>query len=267
MLDESCSSSSLHPTLTLVARSSSFFAASHLFFPSHGCRRKRQMTRVRMRQHEYYFIVQRRLARHYCWLEPLSRPTSVLAHDRRSLYASCAFLCVGLRTEPHHGAWVSACRPGASRHVPCLSFKRHLCGPFFCASLEVRRPPRITRAIAARTRQSTRHTCDDSRATQTAHDHVSREGTTTPQVTDSTLLHTRHTDGKGRSGGGGGSGARAEQRVLWSLLRAGARRLCAGSRVRPGGKAQASPWWRRRETRRRPAVAETRAFCTRRGER
>ena len=73
------------------------------------------MTRVRMRQHEYYFIVQRRLARHYCWLEPLSRPTSVLAHDRRSLYASCAFLCVGLRTEPHHGAWVSACRPGASR--------------------------------------------------------------------------------------------------------------------------------------------------------
>ena len=53
-------------------------------------------------------------------------------------------------------AGVSACRPGASRHVPCLSFKRHLCGPFFCASLEVRRPPRITRAIAARTRQSTR---------------------------------------------------------------------------------------------------------------
>ena len=111
MLDESCSSSSLHPTLTLVARSSSFFAASHLFFPSHGCRRKRQMTRVRMRQHEYYFIVQRRLARHYCWLELLSRPTSVLAHDRRSLYASCAFLCVGLRTEPHHAPWVSqGCR-------------------------------------------------------------------------------------------------------------------------------------------------------------
>ena len=263
MLDESCSSSSLHPTLTLVARSSSFFAASHLFFPSHGCRRKRQMTRVRMRQHEYYFIVQRRLARHYCWLELLSRPTSVLAHDRRSLYASCAFLCVGLRTEPHHGAWVSACRPGASRHVPCLSFKRHLCGPFFCASLEVRRPPRITRAIAARTRQST----DDTRQTGDCRllggDRTRpREGTTTPQVTDSTLLHTRHTDGKGRSGGGGGSGARAEQRVLWSLLRAGARRLCAGSRVRPGGKAQASPWWRRRETRRRPAVAETRAFRT-----
>ena len=74
LLDESCSSSSLHPTLTLVARSSSFFAASHLFFPSHGCRRKRQMTRVRMRQHEYYFIVQRRLARHYCWLELLWSP-------------------------------------------------------------------------------------------------------------------------------------------------------------------------------------------------
>ena len=108
MLDESCSSSSLHPTLTLVARSSSFFAASHLFFPSHGCRRKRQMTRVRMRQHEYYFIVQRRLARHYCWLELLSRPTSVLAHDRRSLYASCAFLC----RSPHRAApWVSqGCR-------------------------------------------------------------------------------------------------------------------------------------------------------------
>ena len=108
MLDESCSSSSLHPTLTLVARSSSFFAASHLFFPSHGCRRKRQMTRVRMRQHEYYFIVQRRLARHYCWLELLSRPTSVLAHDRRSLYASCAFLC----RSPYRAApWVSqGCR-------------------------------------------------------------------------------------------------------------------------------------------------------------
>ena len=124
MLDESCSSSSLHPTLTLVARSSSFFAASHLFFPSHGCRRKRQMTRVRMRQHEYYFIVQRRLARHYCWLELLSRPTSVLAHDRRSLYASCAFLCVGLRTEPHHGAWVLGVGVSAgrvsSRPVPVL---------------------------------------------------------------------------------------------------------------------------------------------------
>uniref|UniRef100_A0A7S3WHK2 Uncharacterized protein n=1 Tax=Emiliania huxleyi TaxID=2903 RepID=A0A7S3WHK2_EMIHU len=101
-------------------------------------------------------------------------------------------------------------------------------------------------------------------------DHVSREGTTTPQVTDSTLLHTRHTDGKGRSGGGGGSGARAEQRLPGrSLLRRSVpeRAICAGSRVRPGGKAQASPWWRRRETRRRPAVAETRAFCTRRGER
>ena len=160
-------------------------------------------------------------------------------------------------------AGVSACRPGASRHVPCLSFKRHLCGPFFCASLEVRRPPRITRAIAARTR---RQTTVDTR--QTGDRTRPREGTTTPQVTDSTLLHTRHTDGKGRSGGGGGSGARAEQRPpRWSLLRAGARRLCAGSRVRPGGKAQASPWWRRRETRRRPAVAETRAFCTRRGER
>ena len=75
------------------------------------------MTRVRMRQHEYYFIVQRRLARHYCWLELLSRPTSVLAHDRRSLYASCAFLCVGLRTRA--APWVSqGCRRvGRARHV------------------------------------------------------------------------------------------------------------------------------------------------------
>ena len=132
------------------------------------------MTRARMRQHEYYFIVQRRLARHYCWLELLSRPTSVLAHDRRSLYASCAFLCVGLRTQSRTMgvAGVSACRPGASRHVPCLSFKRHLCGPFFCASLEVRRPPRITRAIAARTRRQT--TVDTRHATgdRTQHDHV-----------------------------------------------------------------------------------------------
>jgi len=168
LLDESCSSSSLHPTLTLVARSSSFFTASHLFFPSHGCRRKRQMTRVRMRQHEYYFIVQRRLARHYCWLELLSRPTSVLAHDRRSLYASCAFLCVGLRRAApwRMGVGVSAGR--VSSVVPCLSFKRHLCGPFFCASLEVRRPPRITRAIAARTRQSTRDTTDPG-VQETAH--------------------------------------------------------------------------------------------------
>ena len=229
------------------------------------------MTRVRMRQHEYYFIVQRRLARHYCWLEPLSRPTSVLAHDRRSYCMHRAPSCVSVSAQSRtmaHGCR----RVGRARLVSrptCLSFKRHLCGPFFCASLEVRRPPRITRAIAARTRQST----DDTRQTGDCRllggDRTRpREGTTTPQVTDSTLLHTRHTDGKGRSGGGGGSGARAEQRPpRWSLLRAGARRLCAGSRVRPGGKAQASPWWRRRETRRRPAVAETRAFCTRRGER
>ena len=165
LLDESCSSSSLHPTLTLVARSSSFFAASHLFFPSHGCRRKRQMTRVRMRQHEYYFIVQRRLARHSCWLELLSRPTSVMAHDRRSLYASCAFLCVS----PQSRCWaVSAARLLTSRACPL----RHLCGPFFCASLEVRRPPRITRAIAARTRRQT--TVDTRHATgdRTQHDHV-----------------------------------------------------------------------------------------------
>jgi len=125
LLDESCSSSSLHPTLTLVARSSSFFTASHLFFPSHGCRRKRQMTRVRMRQHEYYFIVQRRLARHYCWLELLSRPTSVMAHDTRSLYASC-FLCVSPPSPPQSRCWVSAAHLLTSRACPL----RHLCGPF-----------------------------------------------------------------------------------------------------------------------------------------
>ena len=90
------------------------------------------MTRVRMRQHEYYFIVQRRLARHYCWLELLSRPTSVLARV---------------------GVGVSAGRV-SSRPVPVLSA---FVWPVFCASLEVRRPPRVTRAIAARTpRQSTR---------------------------------------------------------------------------------------------------------------
>ena len=168
MLDESCSSSSLRPTLTLVARSSSYFLSlAPLLHVARGLSQGTwNMTRARMRQHEYYFIVQRRLARHYCWLELLSRPTSVLAHDRRSLYASCAFLCRYPHRAADHGAWVSACRPGASRHVPCLSFKRHLCGPFFCASLEVRRPPRITRAIAARTRQSTRD------RQETAHDHV-----------------------------------------------------------------------------------------------
>ena len=74
------------------------------------------MTRARMRQHEYYFIVQRKLARHYCWLELLSRPTSVMAHDRRSLYASCAFLCVS----PQSRCWaVSAARLLTS---PRLSF-------------------------------------------------------------------------------------------------------------------------------------------------
>ncbi|EOD10804.1 hypothetical protein EMIHUDRAFT_248217 [Emiliania huxleyi CCMP1516] len=73
------------------------------------------MTRARMRQHEYYFIVQRKLARHYCWLELLSRPTSVMAHDRRSLYASCAFLCVS----PQSRCWaVSAARlPGYNRRA------------------------------------------------------------------------------------------------------------------------------------------------------
>ena len=151
MLDESCSSSSLHPTLTLVARSSSFFAASHLFFPSHGCRRKRQMTRVRMRQHEYYFIVQRRLARHYCWLELLSRPTSVMAHDTRSLYASLLPVCVSPlpAAEPLLGVG------RASPHVPRLSFTAFV-WPVFCASLEAAQASPVT--IAARTRHATADT-------------------------------------------------------------------------------------------------------------
>merc|ERR1711935_583859 len=110
LLDESCSSSSLRPTLTWVARSSSYFLSLAPLLPvARGLSQGTwNMTRARMRQHEYYFIVQRRLARHYCWLELLSRPTAVLAHDRRSLYASCAFLC----RSPHRAApWVSqGCR-------------------------------------------------------------------------------------------------------------------------------------------------------------
>ena len=124
---ESCSSSSLRPTLTLVARSSSYFLSLAPLLPvarglSQGIW---NMTRARMRQHEYYFIVQRKLARHYCWLELLSRPTSVMAHDRRSLYASCAFLCVS----PQSRCWaVSAARLLTSHACPL----RHLCGPFLC---------------------------------------------------------------------------------------------------------------------------------------
>ena len=127
LLDESCSSSSLRPTLTLVARSSSYFLSLAPLLPvarglSQGIW---NMTRARMRQHEYYFIVQRKLARHYCWLELLSRPTSVMAHDRRSLYASCAFLCVS----PQSRCWaVSAARLLTSHACPL----RHLCGPFLC---------------------------------------------------------------------------------------------------------------------------------------
>ena len=158
LLDESCSSSSLHPTLTLVARSSSFFTASHLFFPSHGCRRKRQMTRVRMRQHEYYFIVQRRLARHYCWLELLSRPTSVLAHDRRSLYASCAFLC----RSPHRAApWrmgVGVCRPGASRQSSRACPLNGICVTvFLCIVRSAQASPNYTCDRRAHTTVDRRH--------------------------------------------------------------------------------------------------------------
>ena len=110
------------------------------------------MTRVRMRQHEYYFIVQRRLARHYCWLELLSRPTSVMAHFRRSLYASCAFLCVSpqsRRDELLGGVG------RASPHAPRLSFTAFV-WPVFCASLEAAQASPVT--IAARTRHATADT-------------------------------------------------------------------------------------------------------------
>ena len=102
------------------------------------------MTRARMRQHEYYFIVQRKLARHYCWLELLSRPTSVMAHDRRSLYASCAFLCVS----PQSRCWAVSSRP-----TPVLY---GICVARFCASLEAAQASRVT--IAARTRHATADT-------------------------------------------------------------------------------------------------------------
>ena len=48
-----------------------------------------------------------------------------MAHDRRSLYASCAFLCVS----PQSRCWaVSAARLLTSHACPL----RHLCGPFLC---------------------------------------------------------------------------------------------------------------------------------------
>ena len=112
------------------------------------------MTRARMRQHEYYFIVQRRLARHSCWLELLSRPTSVMAHDRRSLYASCAFLCVS----PQSRCWAVSgrCRPRvSSRPTRTLSFTAFV-WPVFCASLEAAQASPVT--IAVRTRHATADT-------------------------------------------------------------------------------------------------------------
>ena len=129
MLDESCSSSSLCPTLTLVARSSSYFLSLAPLLPvARGLSQATwNMTRARMRQHEYYFIVQRRLARHYCWLELLSRPTSVMAHDTRSLYASC-FLCVSPPSPPQSRCWVSAgisSRPAPVLYGICVA--RFLC--------------------------------------------------------------------------------------------------------------------------------------------
>ena len=132
---ESCSSSSLRPTLTLVARSSSYFLSLAPLLPvARGLSQGTwNMTRARMRQHEYYFIVQRRLARHYCWLELLSRPTSVMAHDTRSLYASC-FLCVS----PGRRA-AAGCRPRiSSRPAPVLygiCVARFLCIVRSCAGL------------------------------------------------------------------------------------------------------------------------------------
>ena len=111
------------------------------------------MTRARMRQHEYYFIVQRRLARHSCWLELLSRPTSVMAHDRRSLYASCAFLCVS----PQSRCWaVSAARLLTSQRLSLQSFTAPFVWPVFCASLEAAQASPVT--IAVRTRHATADT-------------------------------------------------------------------------------------------------------------
>ena len=171
---------------------------------------------------------------------------------------SCVSVSAQSRTMAHGCRRVGRARLVTSRACPLNG----ICvARFLCIVRSAQASPNYTCDRRAHTAtDDSRHTTRDRRP----HTTRPREGTTTPQVTDSTLLHTRHNDGKGRSGGGGGSGARAEQRPpRWSLLRAGARRrrLCAGSRVRPGGKAQA-PWWRRRETRRWPAVAETRAFRT-----
>ena len=131
MLDESCSSSSLRPTLTLVARSSSYFLSlAPLLHVARGLSQGTwNMTRARMRQHEYYFIVQRRLARHYCWLELLSRPTSVMAHDTVS--------CVCLPPPRRRAA--AGCRPRiSSRPAPVLygiCVARFLCIVRSCAGL------------------------------------------------------------------------------------------------------------------------------------
>ena len=153
LLDESCSSSSLRPTLMLVARSSSYFLSlAPLLHVARGLSQGTwNMTRARMRQHEYYFIVQRRLARHYCWLELLSRPTSVMAHDTRSLYASLLPVCVSPlpAAEPLLGVG------RASPHVPRLSFTAFV-WPVFCASLEAAQASPVT--IAARTRHATADT-------------------------------------------------------------------------------------------------------------
>ena len=157
---ESCSSSSLRPTLTLVARSSSYFLSLAPLLPvARGLSQGTwNMTRARMRQHEYYFIVQRRLARHYCWLELLSRPTSVMAHDTRSLYASC-FLCVSPPSPPQTAA---GCRPRiSSRPAPVLY---GICVARFCASLEAAQASRVT--IAARTRHATASTPTGESLTQ-----------------------------------------------------------------------------------------------------
>ena len=74
-------------------------------------------------------------------------------------------------------------------------------------------------------------------------------------VTDSTLSHTRHTDGKGGAAAATAAAVRGRSSdCLGARCSVPERAVCAGSRVRPGGKAQASPWWRRRDTRRWPAV-------------
>ena len=179
--------------------------------------------------------------------------------------------CVCLRR-----AAAGRCRPRvSSRPTPVLY---GICVARFCASLEAAQASRVT--IAARTRHATASTptgesltqrcarqrfVDRSQIYERRHS-LSLGGETQlagTSVTDSTLSHTRHTDGKGGAAAATAAAVRGRSSdCLGGRCSVPERAVCAGSRVRPGGKAQASPWWRRRETRRWPAVAETRAFRT-----